>query len=125
MEASRGRTDTKAPPAPRGSTPRPPQPSRFRVNWRWIVFAGVLLAVNFYLGSRATQPPSRVRIPYSPFFVNQVNAGHVKEITSKGTAIQGTFTVKLRYAKSKPTTRFKTEVPAFANTDALSGLLQK
>jgi cell division protease FtsH len=123
VEGSRGRTDTKAPPAPRGSTPSKPPP-RFPISRGWIVFALVLFAVNFYLGSRATQPHARVRIPYSPFFLNQVNAGHVKEITSKGTAIQGTFTVKLRYGKSKPTTRFKTEVPAFANTDKLSGLLQ-
>jgi cell division protease FtsH len=66
-----------------------------------------------------------VRVPYSPFFVNQVNADHVKEITSKGTAIQGSFTEKIKFGKSKPTTKFKTEVPAFANTDQLSALLQK
>jgi cell division protease FtsH len=124
MEASRARTDQKAPPAPRGSTPRSPQP-RFPISWGWLVFGAVLLGINFYLGSRATQPPSRVRVPYSPFFVNQVNAGHVKEITSKGTAIQGSFTQKIKFGKSKPTTRFKTEVPAFANTDQLSALLQK
>jgi cell division protease FtsH len=124
VEGSSARTDKKAPPAPRGSSPRRPPP-RFPISRGWIAFALVLFAVNFYLGSRATQPPARVRIPYSPFFVNQVNAGRVKEITSKGTAIQGTFTVKLRYGKTKPTKRFKTEVPAFANTDKLSGLLQK
>jgi cell division protease FtsH len=123
VEASRARSDS-SPPAPRGNTPRRPQP-RFPISRGWILFALVLLGINFYLGSRATQPPSRVRIPYSPFFVSQVEAGHVKEITSKGTAIQGTFTAKLRYGKSKPTTRFKTEVPAFANTDALSNLLQE
>jgi cell division protease FtsH len=77
------------------------------------------------LGSRATQPPSRVRVPYSPFFLQQVSAGHVKEITSKGTAIQGTFTEKLRYAQSKPTMRFQTEIPAFADNIALSRLLQE
>jgi cell division protease FtsH len=49
----------------------------------------------------------------------------VKEITSKGTAIQGTFTQKLRYGGSKPTTRFRTEIPAFADNDALSRLLQR
>jgi cell division protease FtsH len=76
------------------------------------------------LGSRATQPPSRVRVPYSPFFLQQVSAGHVKEITSKGTAIQGTFTERLRYAGSKPTMRFQTEIPAFADHIALSRLLQ-
>jgi cell division protease FtsH len=84
----------------------------------------VLLAVNFWAGSRATQAPSRVRVPYSPFFLQQVTAGHVAQITSKGTAIQGTFTQKERYGKAKPTTRFKTEVPAFADNNALSRLLQ-
>ena len=92
---------------------------------RWILFALALLAFNFYFGSRATQPSSRVRVPYSPFFLKQVSAGHVKEITSKGTAIQGTFTQQESYAGSKPTTRFRTEIPAFANNDALSKLLEE
>jgi cell division protease FtsH len=114
------------PPAQRGtSTPPPEQQPRFRLSRRWIIFGLALLAFNFYLGSRAMQPASRVRVPYSPFFLQQVKAGDVKEITSKGTAIQGTFTQKERYAGSKPTTRFRTEVPAFADTDALSHLLQQ
>jgi cell division protease FtsH len=108
-----------------GSTPTPPQPPRFRVHRGWILLALALLAVNFYLGSRATQPQFRVRVPFSPFFLNQVSAGHVKEITSKGTAIQGTFTQKEQYAGSKPTTRFQTEIPAFADNNALSQLLQE
>jgi cell division protease FtsH len=117
------------PPAPRGSSPPPPsstpQLPNFRPSRRWIIFAVALLFLNFYLGSRATQPASRVRVPYSPFFLSQVSAGHVKEITSKGTAIQGTFTQKLQYAGSKPTTRFQTEIPAFADNNALSRLLQQ
>src|SRR5207248_1479835 len=114
---------SSSPPAPRGSSPAP-KPPGFRPSRRWIIFALALLAFNFYLGSRANQPPSRVRVPYSPFFLDQVRAGHVKQITSKGTAIRGTFTQKERYAKSKPTTRFRTEVPAFADNNALSRLLQ-
>ena len=90
-----------------------------------MLFALLLLLLNFYLGSRATQPSARVRVPYSPFFLEQVTAGHVKEITSKGTAIQGTFTKKEQYAGSKPTTKFQTEIPAFANNDTLSALLQQ
>jgi cell division protease FtsH len=124
VEGSRAGNDQNTPPAPRGSSPRKPPP-RFPISRGWILFALALLAVNFYFGSRATQPPARVRVPYSPFFVDQVTAGHVKEITSKGTAIQGSFTKKITFGKSKPTTRFKTEVPAFANTDQLSDLLQK
>jgi cell division protease FtsH len=117
-------TSASAPPAPRGSPP-PPQRARFRLSRAWIVFFLALLAINFYVGSRATQPPSRVRVPYSPFFLQQVTVGHVKEITSKGTAIQGTFNQKVAYAGSKPTTLFETEIPAFANNDALTSLLEE
>ena len=121
-------TNASAPPAPRGSSsPPPPTPQlpRFRPTRGWILFAVALLLFNFYLGSRATQPASRVRVPYSPFFLNQVSAGHVRSITSKGTAIQGTFRQPERYAGSKPTTLFRTEIPAFADNDALSHLLQQ
>jgi len=113
------------PPAPRGSSPPSPQPPRFRPTRGWIIFAVILLGFNFYLGSRATQPASRIRVPFSPFFLQQVTEGHVKDITSKGTAIQGTFTQKQRYAGSKPTLRFRTEIPAFADNNALSRLLQE
>src|SRR6266540_1557566 len=127
MNATREDRDKSAtpPPAPDGSPATPPQPPRFSLSRRWILFGLALLAFNFYLGSRAMQPQSRIRVPYSPFFLKQVSAGHVKEITSKGTAVQGTFTQKERYAGSKPTTRFRTEVPAFADNDALSRLLQR
>jgi cell division protease FtsH len=88
------------------------------------VFVG-LLVINYWTASRATQAAPRVRIPYSPVFLGDVSSGTVAEIQSKGTAIQGTFKQKVRYGKAKPTTLFKTEVPAFANTDALSQLLQE
>ena len=118
------RKKDEPPPSPRGSTPQPPQPGFRPTRW-WILFALGLLAVNFYLGTRATQPADRVRVPYSPFFLEQVRGGNVKEITSKGTAIQGMFKQKTQYAGSKPTTRFRTEIPAFANNDALSKLLEQ
>jgi cell division protease FtsH len=120
-----------APPGPGGSPPPPdkpqqtPQQPRLRFSRRWIIFALVLLAINFYIGTRATQPQSRVRVPYSPFFLDQVSSGNVREITSKGTAIQGTFRDAVSYGKSKATRRFRTEVPAFANDDALSRLLEE
>jgi len=90
----------------------------------WAVLAVVLLALNFWIGQRATESPSRVRVSYTPFFLDQVTGEKVKDITSKGTAIQGNFTEKLSYQGSSPTTRFQTEIPAFADTDQLSQLLQ-
>src|SRR5258708_15414372 len=110
-------------------TPAPPKtpakPPRFRPGWRWVAFFVALLALNYYTASRATQPQARVRVPYSPFFLQQVSAGHVTSITSKGTAIQGTFKSAESYAGSKKTTRFATEIPVFADTKALSQLLEK
>jgi cell division protease FtsH len=110
-------------PARGARLPKQPRP-RIRVGW-WIGWVAALLAINFWAASRATKGPPRVRVPYSPYFVQQVRAGHVASITSKGTAVQGTFTVPASYAGSKKTRLFQTEIPAFANTDALSSLLQK
>jgi cell division protease FtsH len=115
---------SSAPPAPRGSSPTPKRPPRFTLNRNWTLFFLALLALNIYLGSRAMKEPARPRVPYSPFFLQQVRDGNVKDITSKGTAIQGTFKQKEQYKDSKPSDRFKTEIPAFADNDALSKLLQ-
>jgi cell division protease FtsH len=110
---------------PLGSPP-PQAPRRsFRPGPAWILFFLALLALNVFLSVRAAQPASRVRVPYSPFFLDQVRAGHVASITSKGTTIQGTFTEKLTYKGSKPTDVFRTEIPTFANNDALSSLLEQ
>jgi cell division protease FtsH len=100
--------------------PRP----RFRFSWRLAALFAALLVVNYWIGSRAVQQASRLRIPYSPFFVDQVKKGDVVSITSKGTAIQGTFKAPTSYAGSKPATRFATEIPAFADTKSLSDLLE-
>lgn len=85
-------------------------------------FAGLLL-LNFWLASNYNKPAAHTRVPYSPLFLAQVSAGNVEEITSKGTAIQGTFKQPVRHELNK-VTRFQTEIPAFANTDQLSALLQ-
>jgi cell division protease FtsH len=113
------------PPAQRGSSPTPPQRPGFRLSPRWIVFFLALLALNLFIASRAMGPESRVRVPYSPFFLQQVQARNVEEITSKGTDIQGAFRKQVTFEDSEPTTRFRTEIPAFANTDELSRLLQE
>jgi cell division protease FtsH len=108
--------------APEGSGGRPPRP---RIAWWLIAGFLALLIVNYYLGSRATQAAPRVRVPYSPYFLNQVRDSNVKEITSTGTSIQGTFKQAERYQGSKATKKFQTEIPEFADTNALSQLLQR
>ena len=85
----------------------------------------MLLIFNFWISSRAMHSAARVRVPYSPFFLNQVKAGGVVSITSKGTAIQGVFKKATSYEGSKASTDFQTEIPAFADTKSLSNLLEE
>jgi cell division protease FtsH len=90
----------------------------------WGVVFVVLLVINVFLSSLVTQPAARIRVPYSPFFLQQVREGHVATITSEGTAVQGTFTRPERYAGSAATRLFSTEIPEFADSNALAELLQ-
>ncbi len=87
-----------------------------------------LLALNLWISSRALSPNAPVRIPYSPTFLNQVQTGNVKEISSKGDSIQGTFKSAVRYpansTSATPSTSFSTQVPSFANNQQLSQTLQ-
>jgi cell division protease FtsH len=109
---------------PEKHKPRPPH--RLRGFW---IFLIVLLAIN-WISVLVFQPSSepRVKIPFSPYFLNQVDAGKVKSISSKGDTIQGTFTAKQKYppndSKATPTTLFSTEVPTFWNSSDLTQSLQ-
>ena len=63
-------------------------------------------------------------MPYTPTFLAQVSAGNVKEISSEGDTIQGEFKKEVKYKDDKATD-FKTEIPTFANDNALSQLLTR
>jgi cell division protease FtsH len=90
----------------------------------WLVLIAVMLGFNFWAASRATEV-TRIRVPYSPFFLQQVRAGNVASIRSRGTAIQGDFKSSTKPPGTSTTSiHFSTEIPAFANTDQLSQLLQ-
>jgi cell division protease FtsH len=111
------------PPGGRGTEQKPQHPWA-RLGWRLVLFAVILFGFNYWAASRATQHQARVRIPYSPGFIQQVQAGNVAEITTKGTAVQGELKQSVNFGKTHAR-RFKTEIPSFANTDALSKLLQE
>ena len=98
-----------------------------RFGWRFIALIVALFALNYWVSTLLSHPPERVRIPYTPTFLAQVRGGNVKSISAKGSGVQGEFKKDIRYPpgkKAKTYGRFSTEVPAFANTDALSNLLQ-
>ena len=65
-----------------------------------------------------------MRIPYSPTFLNQVDAGNVKRDLLQGRRIQGTFKTAVRYPADDtsvtPTTNFETQIPSFANNSSCS-----
>ena len=66
---------------------KPPPPHRLRGFWILVL---VLLAIN-WLTLLMAQPsgPPRVKVPFSPYFLQQVQAGQVKSISSKGDTIEG------------------------------------
>jgi cell division protease FtsH len=115
----------------RGRPPKPkpplmPPPGRRQ---KWFAVILVLLAINVIAALTTGQPQSRVRVPYTPFFLNQVNAGNVTQITSAGATIEGSLTRPATFNPQGGTpeqvTRFTTLIPSFADTTQLSALLQR
>ena len=94
---------------------------------RYIFYAvgiSVLLLFNIWAANNAFQA-NRVRVPYSPFFVQQIRAGNVESITSTGTAIQGRLKRAVKLAAGETAARdFSTEIPSFADTTQLDRLLE-
>jgi cell division protease FtsH len=104
--------------------PRPPH--RLRGFW-WFVIA--LLAINWlFVLIAAPTSRTRVTVSFSPFFLDQLEHGNVKSISSKGDTINGTFKATVTYPPTsktaKPTTLFATRVPAFWNNSELTSLLR-
>jgi cell division protease FtsH len=104
-------------------------PAHRRPGFLWFVL--ILIALN-WLSVLVFQPSSgqpRVTVSFNPFFLQAVQAGEVRSISSKGDTVQGTFTTKLRYPpndkKATPTTLFATEIPTFWNDTQLSALLKE
>jgi cell division protease FtsH len=95
--------------------------------WRiafYVAAIAVMLGVNYWAAHRVIQK-SRIRVPYSPFFLQQVSANNVVSITSTASEMQGTFDRATKPpGASTASTLFVTEIPSFADTDQLSRLLQ-
>ncbi len=143
-QAEQHRSDTHPPmprdkrgwhvsPAPDGrgmpeQTPKGPPAHRTRGFLWFVLFLLALNWVSVLLFEPSAGEP-RVTVSFNPFFLNEVRAGHVKSISSKGDTLQGTFTTKLRYPssdkKATPSKQFATEVPTFWNGGQLSQLLQE
>jgi cell division protease FtsH len=91
------------------------------------ILAG-LLVLNLLISFITGQAADRERVPYQPFFVDQVEAGNVEEISSQEDSIEGELTNEATYdppgdAEPVTVTSFETEVPAFIDPAELTRLL--
>ena len=120
----------KVTPAPDGRGSAPAKPPR-GPNPRWLAVGLIvaLLALNFWVSSQVLGPNPRVRIPYSPTFLQQVDEKNVSSISSTGNSIEGTLKKAIKYpadSSSAPTTPyFSTQIPSFANGTELFNTLTK
>src|SRR3954468_22186039 len=116
-------------PAPDGrGAPPPPKPPMLPRGRKCIALILALFALNFVVAFITGGPEQRTQIPYSPFFLNQVKAGNVEEISSQGETIQGDLKKKASFTppggKAKTVDLFKTEVPSFVDTTDLTKQLE-
>ena len=120
----------------RSGRPRPPRPWRVEgldegrqrdpgrrsgwVRFGWLLL--VLLLVNWVLSALLLAPAARQRVSYT-FFLSQVDARNVQEITSTGDTIEGALKKKVPYTPEGSSTgavqvdRFTTQRPSFAEDD--------
>jgi cell division protease FtsH len=114
-------------PAPDGRGGAAQTPKRPRPTGRWLIIGLVVgvLALNLWLSSAALSPTSRVRVPYSPTFLTEVTEGNVQSINSTDASVQGTFKHPFSYQNGKPTVYFSTQIPSFADNQALETVLKQ
>ena len=100
----------------------PSRPTRIAV---YVVLLVVVLGLNYWGAHRVIQE-TRIRVPYSPFFLQQVRADNVVSVTSTASELQGDFKQATKPAgTSTAAVHFVTEIPSFADTNQLSRLLQQ
>jgi cell division protease FtsH len=117
-------------PAPDGRGAPPQQKPPFIPRNRTFVWLLVgLLAVNVLVAVLASGNTSRPQVPYQPFFVEQVEADNVQEISSTSDSIEGKLKKEATYTppgggdEVKVSEDFKTEVPSFIDSKAVTELL--
>jgi cell division protease FtsH len=126
-DRSRWRVD----PAPDGrGAPVPSKPPMIPRSRTFIAVLIGLLAINLVISFVTGSPEERERVPYQPFFIDQVRAGNVQEISSQEESIEGELKAEATYdppgdAEPVKVTSFETEVPAFIDPAQLTQLLAK
>jgi cell division protease FtsH len=100
----------------------PSRPTRIAI---YVVLLLIALGINYWGAHRVIQE-TRIRVPYSPFFLEQVRAGNVVTVTSTASQLQGDFKQATKpVGSSTASARFVTQIPSFADTTQLSQLLEE
>ena len=115
-------------PAPDGRGNQPAKLPMLPRSRALLAFFVGLLILNLLISFLTGAPPDRPRVPYQPFFLEQVEAGNVEAITSREDSIEGELKKPMTYdppGDDKPVEvdRFKTQVPAFIDRTELTKLL--
>lgn len=99
----------------------PSRPTRIVV---YVVLLVIALGINYWGAHRVIQE-TRIRVPYSPFFLQQVRSGNVDSVISTGSELQGKFAHATKPTGAQTASvHFVTQIPSFADTDQLSQLMQ-
>ena len=93
---------------------------------RFTLILLALFALNFVLASQVPDKAKRVSVPYT-YFRSEVEAGNVKDVSTRGDAIQGNFKAAVHYpdAKADARTKFETQRPSFGDDNLLPLLIEK
>ena len=115
-------------PAPDGRGKQPAKPPMLPRSRALLAFFAGLFVLNLLISFLTGAPPERPRVPYQPFFLEQVEAGNVEAITSREDSIEGELKKPTTYdppGNDKPVQveRFKTQVPAFIDRAGLTTVL--
>src|SRR5688572_15163675 len=97
-------------------------PKRSRlIRPRFLLLITALLIANWVLMGLIDPPEPSVRVPYSPVFLDEVRAGNVERINSRGAGITGEFRKEVTWPREgdgedpETATKFATQLPAFTD----------
>jgi cell division protease FtsH len=97
---------------------------------RFLATVAVLIAVYWTIVLLLSPHEPSVKVPYSPVFLNEVRAGNVERINSRGAQVTGEFREAVTWPREddedhdpETATKFETALPAFTDAARLERLL--
>src|SRR5437868_13653545 len=76
-------------PIPPNTPADPAKPPMIPRSPRFVTILLALLLLNLVLSFATSGPVSRRQVPYQPFFVDQLTANNVRQISSRGDSLEG------------------------------------